>query len=372
MDKTVSDKTTQNRKSRTGAAARWAGVFAFALWALLSVRPIRSDGVDDTLPDPAEMAASPTDTANGTAPRHGLPGRIVESFLPESQFDENFDSLDTDAESEAFDPSEQKPLDAESSAESSAQMDDEIGFQRITPAAAGQPVGLSAIETAWGRFAPGSWTRTRTIGTTIQRGKNFKSVTETKLTLMEVQADGYLLKREVSIRMGIRNHTKDPEYVKYNFYGLPSDSSVTESSLPPVNLQLSRKVIPCQARLFEKISSQWKDQTTICYSSVLTPFVFQRETKTFSIPTEQAPEEKLIRHSKTTIQRSGVNFRLGNDLTTWRSQTVEQKSDSVSLTKTFHSIRIPGELLRESTVETDSDGNVVYQSSTVLLDYFAK
>ena len=195
-------------------------------------------------------------------------------------------------------------------------------------------------------------------------------MTETRLTLVEIQSDGILLKREVTVKMGVRNHTKEPEFVKFNFYDLPFDANTTETVGEPVSLQISRKVIPCQVRQFERTTPQWREETTLWYSPVLLPFIFQKETRAFSPATPENPTGLLIRHSKTNIQRTSVNFRFGNDIQTYRSQTVEQKADSVSLTKTFHSTRVPGGVLRETTVETDIDGNLLFQSSTVLVDYF--
>lgn len=301
----------------------------------------------------------------GTAPRKGVPGKTVESYLPSK----NLETLDAESDLSSDAGELARPFVPD---ETAKPKDADAGFERLTPTDAPDDSKLSANETPWGRFAPGSWIRTRTVGTTFQFGKNIKSVTETKLTLVEIQSDGYLLKREVSIKMGVRTHAKDPEFVKYDFYGQPFDESATVETLKPANISLGRKVVPCRVRRFERTTPQGREETVVWYSSVTQPYIFQRSTEVYSPPTDDNPKGTLLSQSQTTIPRSTLNLRGVGESVNWRSQTVEKKSDSITLTKTVHSSRIPGGILRETAVESDRAGSLLYQSMTVLLDYYVK
>lgn len=330
--------------------------------------PLGGDVSDGGVSD-GDVSGGESAQALGTAPRSGVPGRTVESYLPAG----SIDALD-DSEIQADETSAEelgRPFEAAEAPEMEAAEAD-AGFERLAPTETPDDSQLSAAETPWGRFAPGSWIRTRTVGTTFQTGRNIKSVTETKLTLVEIQPDGYLLKREVSIKMGVRTHAKDPEFIKYNFYGQPFDETARIEQLEPENLSIGRRVVPCRVRRFERITPQGREETTVWYSSVIMPYIFQRSTQGFSPATDELKEGKLISQSQTTIPRSTLNFRVGSEPANWRSQTVEKKSDTVSLTKTIHSNRIPGGVLRETTVESDKEGKILYQSVTVLLDYYEK
>ena len=341
-----------------GFCALLAAAFVWGeSFGLFGDTPAEPDEIADVIVPETEEENSEDLESSGTAPRRFFPGHLRDSLQGEE-----LEPDDGPVKAEIGGDSLLTPDEGDSA--------DVTGFPMITPNAQSAERSLTAAETVWGRFAPGSWIRTRTVGTTVDCGKKFTSMTETRLTLVEIQSDGYLLKREVTVKMGVRNHTKEPEYIKYNFYGILFDEKMTETVDSPANLQISRKVIPCQVRRFERTTPQWREETILWYSPVLLPFVFQKETRTYSPAAAENPAEKMIRFSKTNIQRTSINFRLGNDIQSYRSQTVEQKADSVSLTKTFHSTRVPGGMLRESTVETDTDGNVLFQSATVLVDYY--
>lgn len=328
---------------------------------------------DSTAADSLPVGTDASDEANaealGTAPRSGLPGRTVESYRPSGSFDA-LDDLGIPAGQTSTEELVRSFEGDEASEPEKAE--DDAGFERLAPTETPDDSELTAAETLWGRFAPGSWIRTRTVGTTFQTGRNIKSVTETKLTLVEIQPDGYLLKREVSIKMGVRTHTKSPEFIKYNFYGQPFDETARIEQLEPENLSIGRRVVPCRVRRFERITPQGREESTVWYSSVIMPYIFQRMTRGFSPATDELNQGRLISQSQTTIPRSTLNFRVGGEPANWRSQTVEKKTDTVSLTKTVHSNRIPGGVLRETTVESDKNGKILYQSVTVLLDYYEK
>ena len=223
----------------------------------------------------------------------------------------------------------------------------------------------------WGSFQPGSWCRTRTLCTSFEEGKPLKSSTETKWTLDHLESDGYVLKREVSIKMGLSTYTKDPELIKYDFLGnLYNENQEKEKTTEATNLVIARKVIPCYMEHSEQVTPQWKESTTRWYSTVTAPYQLQKDTRTFSLPSQEHPTEQLLSYSITQVLKTSANLILGNNLITYRSQTITQKGSGTSYTTTVHSTRIPGSVLRETTRETDADGKILYLSNTVLLGYY--
>lgn len=244
--------------------------------------------------------------------------------------------------------------------------DSDTLFDRIAPQQQPACAAMSAKESPWCRFRPGSWSRTRTVSVSFQHRQSIQSVTEKKQTLLDVSPAGYTLRQEVSVKMGNRTFGKEPEVVKYNFYGLAADDQLTEEILPSANVQAGLRVIPCFVRRFQRTTPEMTETTTIWYSTVISPYIHQSRTDTFS---NDSPPT-LLRQASTTIPFQGGNLLIGTDLPVWFSQTIEKKEDSVSLTRTIHSAMIPGGIQRQVTVETDPAGNVLYQSTTTLLDYY--
>ncbi|MBQ1455929.1 MAG: hypothetical protein IIZ25_08805 [Thermoguttaceae bacterium] len=262
-----------------------------------------------------------------------------------------------------FAPAAEDPVPQGAAADVS---DSDTPFERIAPEQQPACAAMSAKESPWCRFRPGSWSRTRTVSVSFQHRQSIQSVTEKKQTLLDISASGYTLRQEVSVKMGNRTFEKEPEVVKYNFYGLAADDQLTEEILPSANVQAGLRVIPCFVRRFQRTTPEMTETTTLWYSTVISPFIHQSHTDTFSNDTPRT----LLRQASTTILFQGGNLLIGADLPVWFSQTIEKKEDSVSLTRTIHSTMIPGGVQRQVTVETDPAGGVLYQSTTTLLDYY--
>ncbi len=252
----------------------------------------------------------------------------------------------------------------------SEETDKSLLFERLTPQHPQEYPDLTQEESAWGHFSPGSWIRTRTVGTAFQFGQAIRSVTETKLTLLSLDEDGYQLLREVFVKMGNRTFQKTPETIKYNFYDIEIGDSSNVEMLQPMTVQAGLKVIPCCARRFSRHVENMDEITTIWYSSVTAPYIIQKQTRTLLPGTNQERAPEVLRQSLTTLLYPATQLKIGGVLS-WRTKTIEKKNESLSLTYTFHSSGIPGGIQREITTETDPKGAKLYQSTTILLDYYA-
>ncbi|MDO5579895.1 MAG: hypothetical protein Q4G69_02070 [Planctomycetia bacterium] len=230
---------------------------------------------------------------------------------------------------------------------------------------------LTEFQSPWARFLPGSWCRTQTAGTTFQNGKALKSITETKLTLKSVEDDGYTLSREVIIKMGGMDHVNLPEEIKYDFWGTPIESNRIVQELSPCNVVVNRKIIPCQLRRISRTTPQWKEETTLYYSPVIAPYIIQKEVKRTSLLSDLDPNktEQIISQSTMNVQKTSAHLFLGKDLSTYRSKTTTHKGDCTAVANTLHSEGVPGNIVRENTIEKNNEGAIVYQSTTILLDY---
>lgn len=231
---------------------------------------------------------------------------------------------------------------------------------------------LGCEASPWGGFEPGSWRRTRTTATTHDGNKTMRSVTETKTTLLRFEENCIVLKREKTIKMGAVNHTTPPEEIRLDFFGSPIQDGQTRQELQPCSVVIARKVLPCQLCQIEKIGDRRQDLTIVWYSPSVAPYLLQKETRSYDLVSGDESKKTLTAFSQTTISRTSAHLLLGAAFSTYRSETVAQKGGFHSRTTTLHSTRIPGHVVKESTSEKNAAGKVLYQSETILLDYFAE
>lgn len=325
-----------------------------------SAEPVTEPAIDSA----AELATDPATVAQDLLTL--LPGGApLEEGVPSGVVSIQADSVPLQSVPQQFLP---QSVFAETTGDTGDTLDGDLPFERISPTQQSSSAEMTAKESPWCRFQPGSWIRTRTVSIAYQHRQSIQSVTENKQTLLEVAFDGYTLRQEVSVKMGNRTFGKAPEDVKYNFYGLAVDDRLTEEILPSANVQVGLRVIPCFVRRFQRTTPEMTEVTTIWYSTVFPPYIHQSHTDTFTNDKAGA----TLRQASTTIPLQHGGLLIGAELPVWLSQTIEKREDSVSLTRTIHSILVPGGIQRQVTVETDPNGNVLYQSTTTLLDYFVK
>lgn len=244
-------------------------------------------------------------------------------------------------------------------------------FQMIPPGPEQVVTKLNALENSWGRFAPGSWVRMRKTVTVFNPKRRTRTITEVKQTLKEIQENGFVLQRNITVLTGALNLAKKPETITFNFYNMAVDTQMTEMELAPDNILISLRAVPCQVREFRKMTSLRREETRIWYSPVLFPYVFRQESTIFTLPTEESPNERLFRKSVTEISMKSPNFRFGN-VKRWMTRTVEsdENGQQVKQITTLHSNQIPGGILGEVAVEKNPDGSMSSRSESRLLDYY--
>ncbi|MDO4586215.1 MAG: hypothetical protein Q4C95_02855 [Planctomycetia bacterium] len=238
------------------------------------------------------------------------------------------------------------------------------------------PAPLTREESPWGKFQPGSWILLQKVDLTPQNNKIQKSVKEIRQTLISVEDDGYTLKEETRILMGTTWFDNGFIINKYDFWGnlILSDSAIIESpvvfDVSQSNLCISSEMVPCLVRKTKRLTPQCKEMTTIWYSTVKSPFILQKEVKTYSLPTEQNPEEQLINDSLMRVLNTSGRLTLWNNQHSFRSQTESRNENGTTITKTNHQSNIPGGILRSISTETDKKGQMLYQSQTRVLSYY--
>ena len=245
-------------------------------------------------------------------------------------------------------------------------------FPSVQPQPSIKEVPFGFEMSPWGGFKPGSWRRTRTTATTLDGTKSMKSITETKTTFLRIENNSIVLKQEKTIKMGALNHVTPPEEIRLDFFGAPIQEGQTQQELQPSSVVIARKVIPCLLCRIEKLGDRRQDSTVVWYSSSVAPYLLQKEARSYELDAADPSKRNLVSFSQTTISRTSAHLLIGNAFATYRSETTTQKGGYNSRTTVLHSLRIPGHIIKETTSEKDTAGKILYQSETILLDYFAE
>ena len=229
----------------------------------------------------------------------------------------------------------------------------------------------SIMCSAWAKVPVGSWARWRATTTGWENGRPARSVTETRACLKSVdRATGrYELQFDSTIKMGSVDFSSKSETITYDFWDVPVDESARAENLAPVNLRIGLRTIPCRTRRVVRETPKYRETTTIWYSTVVAPYIFQRETIRESKTDAPSSRELYV------VQKIPPRIALGAAANNYvaRSGSVEGASSSsktLALAPT-----VPGLTIRETSDETarepraDSEP-VVYRTEVALVDYY--
>ena len=94
---------------------------------------------------------------------------------------------------------------------------------------------------------------------------------------VDCEAKRYELQYDSTLKLGAVDYSRKSETVLYDFWDVPVDDNTTVETLAPANLIIGLKAIPCKTRRVARETDKTKETTTVWYSNVVAPYVFQRQ-----------------------------------------------------------------------------------------------
>lgn len=235
-----------------------------------------------------------------------------------------------------------------------------------------ETAGGAAVCSKWARFPVGSWARTRTTSVSYENGRPVQSVTETRATLksVDLEARRYAIQYDSTIKLGVVEYPRKSKTVEYDFWDAPVGDSVEEERLDPVNLAIGSKTIPCQTVKIVRTTDQFKETTTLWYSDVVAPYLMQRKTIREPLA-ERGEKERAVDYELFVAQRTAANSDRAFAPANFIGRSSMVSGSRRQATTTVYSAAVPGAILRETTNETtQNDGTALFQTNSVLLDYY--
>ena len=256
---------------------------------------------------------------------------------------------------------------------------DDAQWQIVEPALQGPPGTVERIcpltkrEHPWGVFVPGTWVVRRTNSQTYSPDAataGTASVTDTYLTLEEVNDYGLSLRQETIMELADQAVAPTPIRMVVDFYQQPVSNDVTIEQLQPQIVVVARRQVVCQVCRYTQVSADQKKTTTLWYSNTVMPWIFRSEEIRTDLPKSKDQPETVLSHTIMTVtDTSGVRL-FKNMLNEYKTQTIKKTATGTTISQATCSANIPGGVLRETTVVTDPNGRITARNVTSVTDYF--
>ncbi|MCL2623174.1 MAG: hypothetical protein FWD31_05840 [Planctomycetaceae bacterium] len=196
------------------------------------------------------------------------------------------------------------------------------------------------------------------------------NVTDTLLTLEAVDKNGIRLRQETAIGVANATFSPEPKQVLLDFLLQPFSEGIVVEQLQPQTVVIARRQIVCHVSRYTQIVGDQKKTTTLWHSDTVMPYLFRSEEIRTNLPRSNDPSESVISHTMMTVtDTSGVRL-FKNLLSDYKTQTIKKTTTGTVVSQASHSMNIPGGLLREVTVETDTTNKVIGRSVTSAIDYY--
>ena len=229
---------------------------------------------------------------------------------------------------------------------------------------------LTKRENPWGIFLPGTWVVRRTNSQRYVSDSVANSVTDTHLTLEEVNDNSLTLRKETIIGLAAGAVAPTPIRQTFDFYEQPLSDDVEIEQLQPQTLVIARWQIVCQVCRYTQISDGQKKTTTLWYSNTVMPYLLRSEEIRTDNSDSSDQAETILSHTIMTVtDTSGVRL-FKNILNEYKKQTIKKTATGTTVSRASFSANIPGGLLHEVTIETDPAGKILARNITSVCDYF--
>lgn len=242
-----------------------------------------------------------------------------------------------------------------------------IGLALMGRNAGAQTVAIPRQYHAWGRFTPGSWSKVRKWTEELDARGNVKSAstTETKTTLLSVDASGCTLQAEVTVELAGKRFVAQPRQIRKEFDG---GAGAVTSGLRKVGdkaLEFSGKAVNCKSL---EATAADGDQCVISrleYSDSVPPFVVRRETVTTNADGKQILEQTVM----DTIAIEMPQKVLTEIKSAAYVRTVLKQQNGSTHTLEVYCLDVPGGVVSHTSKDLDATGQLVSRSTLELLDY---
>ena len=227
--------------------------------------------------------------------------------------------------------------------------------------------GISARHHAWARFQPGAWKLVRVVTESLDDNGHVTgvNVTETKTSLLSIEADGVVLEVEVGVEVAGKEFDGQPQCLKQGFHGELAGGGV--KSLPAVAAEVSieDQKIPCRTQQVEIAGPSIRTSVSVFFSDSVAPYLLRRQSKSVDTSGSNVLSETL-----SEVVALNMPQRVMNEIKSVACIKTVQKTPKGSVTTlAMSSPDVPGGVVYQTTKETDKSGHLIRRSTLDLVNF---
>jgi hypothetical protein len=232
---------------------------------------------------------------------------------------------------------------------------------------AAEEAGISARHHSWGRFQPGAWKLVRVVTESLDEGGHVIAVnnTETKTSLLRVDADAVVLEVEVGVEVAGKQFDGQPQHLKQGFHGELAGGEVKFLPAVVAEVSIEGQKIPCRSQEIEVAGPNGRTLVSVFFSDTRSPYVLRRRSKTTDVGGTNVLSETL----SEVVVLDMPHRVLAEIKDVACIKTVQKSSKGLVTTLAMSSRDVPGGVVYQTTKETDTSGHLVRRSTLDLVNY---
>lgn len=240
----------------------------------------------------------------------------------------------------------------------------------VLPQAAGQNLDAAVMQMKhpWGKCVPGASKRVRVVTETVDaKGRvTNSSTTDTYSFLEEITDRDYTLRVEVTVEVGGKRFTSQPQSVKQGYFGESPGQAVTFKKVRDEEISLLGRPVTVENREVTIHTDQQRRTAVVHFSDSISPHVLK------SVTTVTNGDGKTpIATTQVEVLATGMPYRVLGELreASYVRTVHTQPKRTTTITVEVHCADVPGGVVAHTSKELDETGAVVKRSTLELLEF---
>ena len=233
---------------------------------------------------------------------------------------------------------------------------------------AAEEADISARHHSWGRFQPGAWKLVRVVTESLDENGHViaVNVTETKTSLLRIDADGVELDVEVGVEVAGKQFDGQPQHLKQGFHGELAGGDVKFYLATPTEISIEDRKVSCRSQHVEVTGSTGqKTSVHLVFSDTIAPYILRRQSKT-----TDAKGTSIFSESLSEVVALDMPHRVLSEIkNTACIKTVQKTPKGCVTSLAMSSPEVPGGVVYQTTKEADSSGRLLRRSTLELVSY---
>jgi hypothetical protein len=218
----------------------------------------------------------------------------------------------------------------------------------------------------WAVFGQRSWKLVKVTTETFDaEGKSTgTSVTETRSTLVGVDATSYELQIDVTVEVAGKRFASPPRVTRHGLNGEGEGQTAIVRRLGETVLKVGERPFRVQNAEIEVSDKDLRKVTQLSYAGGVQPYVLSRRSVTHDAA-GKLQQETIVQTKAIQVPKSVLGARR----LTWETTTTQKHPGGTIVTDEVHCFDVPGGVVEHTSVERDDKDKLLRRSKLELVNY---